>query len=163
MVPKSENAPLSASLLLRLAEAVDGYRDGVPRWFLIARQPPHHVSPFPSEDEANAALKEKKPAGSFVVLGPYVAGPEAGAQSVRKKKPKKRIKSIQIHYEGSKKPVELDPSKVDAIFLSASSLDKFVYPYYSRVSGVDQAARMRERHMSADEEPSFFHEPWSGP
>src|SRR5262245_38981214 len=71
MVPKREPGPLSASLLLRLAEAADGFRDGAPRWFLIARKPPHQVTPFESEDEANAALKKKRPAGAHLVLGPY--------------------------------------------------------------------------------------------
>jgi hypothetical protein len=95
-------------------------------------------------------------------MGPFVAGTPAVARRARKKKAKK-VKSIQIYYEGQSKPEEVDLSRVDAIFLSAAALDKFMYPYYSRVRGVRGAMKMRDAHFgdSEDPPPVVYHEPWS--
>src|SRR5262245_61139632 len=129
MVQKGESgAPLSASLLLRVAEAADGVRDGKPRWFVVSRTAPYDLTAFEDEKTARAALKKKKPAADYALTGPYVAGGEPAVRKAARKK-KDKIKSVQIHYEGKKKPLVIDPAKVDAIFLSESAKDKFLYPY----------------------------------
>jgi hypothetical protein len=158
MVPKkaSEKA-LPASLLRRVAEAADGLRDGRPHWFLVSLKAPHSAVPFDSAKAADKALA-KRGRGKFALLGPYLTKPEPAPKAARRKK--RKVRSVLIYYEGEKKPVEVDLAKVDAIFLSESALDKFVYPYFSRVHGVEQTARMRNSFMTEDE-PVSFHMPWS--
>ncbi len=164
MVPKSRSEPaLPASLLLRVAEAADGFRDGLPHWFVVRRKDPHSVTPFDSESAAATALK-KAGAAKFVIMGPFVTPPDAGVAGRKKKaKKKKKIRSILIYYEGSTKPNEVDLSTVDAIFLTESAMDKFVYPYYSRIRGVTDTAKMRGKRSMESDDPVVFHTPWSDP
>ena len=161
MVPAKESeTPLSASVLLRVAEAADGLRDGKPHWFLVSKKAPHSVKPF---DSAKAAERARAKAGKtrFMVLGPYLTKPKEGPKKKNgRARPKKKIRSIVIYYEGQKKPVRLDPARVDAIFLSQSALDKFAYPYYARVHGVEETARLRRMQLSS-EEGFEGHTPWT--
>ncbi|MGH8435557.1 MAG: hypothetical protein ACRERX_14035, partial [Pseudomonas sp.] len=155
---KESDTLLSAPILLRVAEAADGLRDGKPHWFLVSRRAPHSVKPF---DSARAAERALVKAGrrKFMVLGPYLTRPKDGPKNGRTK-PKKKIRSVEIYIEGVRKPVKLDPAKVDAIFLSQSALDKFAYPYYTRVHGPGEAARLRRTQLSS-EDPFVGHTPWT--
>ncbi|MGH7461696.1 MAG: hypothetical protein ACREMA_11820 [Longimicrobiales bacterium] len=160
MVPTSQSgAPLSASLLLRVAEAADGFRDGQPHWFLVERKAPHKLTPFDSETAANSALK-KAGAAKAVVLGPFVTGAAPAAATRKRAKAQKKVRAVHIYYEGSKKATVLDASRVDAIFLTESAREKFVYPYYSRVSGVAETARRSKRSLASDD-PVSYHLPWT--
>jgi len=47
-----------------------------------------------------------------------------------------RMRSGQVH-------TMILPPDADALFLSSTALDKFAFPYYARVYGVDSAAAMR--------------------
>ncbi|MGH7711144.1 MAG: hypothetical protein ACREOG_07665 [Gemmatimonadaceae bacterium] len=47
---------------------------------------------------------------------------------------------------GSSRTIEL-PTGTDAIFLSYPAYDKFVFPYYERVIGLEATAAMRERML----------------
>src|SRR5262245_14505889 len=136
MASKRSESPLSASILRRVAEAADGFRDGKPHWFVVTLEAPHKAVPFDSA--AAARTGQKKMGAGTVVLGPYVTQPEPRPKKLaaRKKAKAKKVARIEIYYEGVKKPVVIDPSKADAIFLGASALDKFAYPYYSRIHGV---------------------------
>jgi len=160
MVPKSQSgSPLSASLLLRVAEAADGFRDGQPHWFLVERKAPHKLTPFDNEAAANAALK-KAGAAKAVVLGPFVTGEAPDAATRKRSKARKKVRAVHVFYEGSKKATVVDVSKVDAIFLSESAREKFVYPYYSRVSGIAETARRSKRSLASDD-PVSYHTPWT--
>jgi hypothetical protein len=154
---KESGTPVPASVLLRVAEAADGLRDGTPHWFLVSLKAPHRVTPFDSETAAERARTHSGKT-RFAVLGPYLTKAPPSPAGARRKK--RKIRSVQIFYEGEKKPVEVDLSRVDAIFLSESALDKFVYPYLSRVHGVAATARMRTTHLATGE-PLSFHMPWS--
>ncbi|MGH7471614.1 MAG: hypothetical protein ACRENP_26980 [Longimicrobiales bacterium] len=140
-----------------MAEAADGLRDGKAHWFLVSLKAPHSVTPFDSAKEADKALA-KRGGGKFAVLGPYLTRSEPAPKGARRAQ--RKIRSVLIYYEGEKKPVKVDLKKVDAIFLSESALDKFVYPYMSRVHGVPETARMREAFMT-EGEPVSFHMPWT--
>jgi hypothetical protein len=159
MVRRTDSeTPLPASLLLRVAEAADGLRDGLPHWFVVSRKAPHSVTPFDSSARADRE-RDRLGRSKYVVLGPYQTPPHPAPRGARRKK--RKIRSVLIYFEGEKKPVKVDPARVDAIFLSAAALDKFAYPYYSRVHGVAEAAKMRARHLAEADAPLVFHAPWT--
>lgn len=138
-----------ASLVARLAEAVDGVRDGRAHWWLITLAFPHRRPRFfDSYEEAAAA---RNPAEESEPLGPYVNGPKG--------REKKRVKSITITYEDG---TQRTGSGKDAVLLSEAAVEKFVIPYYTHVLGVDEAQKMWTTYLESDE-PVLCHEPLSDP
>lgn len=133
------NKLLSASLLKRLAEAADGFRDGREIWCVAATKFPHELEVFFSEVEADALCKVRTKTHS--VFGPFKTGSETARLAVR---PEIIEISVTIKEGGKTKQVKVDPKEVDCLFWSESAVDKFVIPYYARLYGVEHAAKMRK-------------------
>lgn len=153
-----------ASLLKRLAEAVDGSRTGMPLFVVADSQSPHTVrGVFPSRPEAvDAARRAGITYGAF---GPFYApldtgderhswviwphGPLSMGDSVprlREAVAADNIRDIVITIntrDGRAVTSTYAPNEVDAVFFTVSALDKFAFPYYARVYGVTAAAHLR--------------------
>jgi hypothetical protein len=132
----------TASLLRRLAEAVDGYRDGQPRFVIANRQPPHRVAGvFTSADSAADSLARLPDRTGYAVFGPYRAFEKPAPVVVAEE----QVDSVIVVAKGGKRRVYLG-AKVDALFWSLPAFDKFVVPYLTAVHGPRYAAQERERY-----------------
>jgi hypothetical protein len=164
---------MSASLLRRLAEAVDGYRSGEALYVVAAWHFPHEVAGvFPSRALASEAVRRK--GLDYAAFGPYFAPPDSGNElmvyslrlcpglheldsycpdttaSLSQAVPYASIKdvTITIHAkDGTAVESVLPPSEVDAVFFTLSAIDKFVMPYYTRIYGAQFAADMRAGYL----------------
>jgi hypothetical protein len=151
---------LPPSLRKRLAEAIDGYRDGQQRWivadrnFRIDGHGHKVVRPLFLDPDAAAAARDSAAArdttkADFGVFGPFRAT-EDPAQVIdttedvmevivvtrgKTKKPDGTIKPDTTKYNGR---------EFDALFWSMPAFDKFVVPYLDSVGGAEFAKRQRE-------------------
>ena len=147
----------TASTLKRIAEAVDGYTGGGRVYVVVDSG--NVASILTSRFDADTLAKRLR----GEVHGPFTAppGPISYLPSrcvhrasmmlgyCNKIFPRIRlddIKTITLTIalkSGPTRTINL-PTDADAIFLSGSSYDKFVFPYYARVYGVSTAASMRQ-------------------
>lgn len=134
-----DTGDLPASLLKRVAQAADGFRNGRRVWFVVERAFPHAIATFFQEAEAKAAVDDN--GESHVLVGPYRT--PVGPSSMD------RVEWIDVKLAGREKPLRYNGESVDALFFSQSALDKFFYPYYTAVYGPEYAAEMRKRHTGA--------------
>jgi hypothetical protein len=137
-----DSSAKSASLLRRLAEAADGYRDGRPRWVVIHRKgiEGHHdvAGVFMSSEEANVVVQRTGP--DYAVFGPFVTVDDPPDESTPS--PKDVVEVTIKQRDGE--VIRIDPNKVDALFWTLAAFDKFVVPYLTRVDGARYAAEQRE-------------------
>jgi len=173
--PEPAPAPsaMSASLLRRLAEAVDGYRTGETLFVAAARSFPHDVAGvFATSRQAMEVARRR--GADYGVFGPYFAPPDSGNEmmlysvrpcpglhepdswcpdtmlSLNQSVPYASIKDITIIIhakDGASVETVLPPGDVDAVFFTVSAIDKFAMPYYTRVYGAQFAAEMRSAYL----------------
>jgi hypothetical protein len=164
---------MSASLLRRLAEAVDGYRSGDTLFVVAAWRFPNGVAGvFRNPREATEVARRRGVA--YGVFGPYFAPPDSGNEmmlyslqpcpglhepdswcpdttfALSQAVPYANIKDITITIhakDGASVERVLAPGEVDAVFFTLSAIDKFVMPYYMRVYGAQFTADMRAAYV----------------
>jgi hypothetical protein len=135
-----QDTTVSATMLRVLAEAADGFRTGRPVFFVADYRFPHNVA-GPFETYAQARRVKADSGARLGVFGPYVTPRDPNADSVN------RVVAVRLTIEspdGRRDTVDVDPTKVDALFFTMSAVDKFVVPYYSRVYGPEYATVLRE-------------------
>lgn len=135
----------SAPLLRRLAEAVDGYRDGMDRFVVASLESPHQVAgvvPTPEEAEALATAKSTETL-HFEVFGPYRTIPDDAVEI-----PGYVDSVVAYLHDGGRRTY--NGRTVDALFWSLPAFDKFIAPYLTSVNGVAEAARQRELYRRGD-------------
>jgi hypothetical protein len=164
LVMRDSTPPLSAGMLRRIAEAADGYRTGRNVWFAVNETAPYEIVRV-FEDAPGAA-----PRGARVV-GPYLTPADFGSPALFVPVPHvpptkygldsmlywrlppeawkmEDIDSIVItaFRRGGGAPwhVSSPGRDIDAVFFTLAANDKFVFPYYARVSGLDATLRMRD-------------------
>ena len=162
------SGPPTATLLKRLAEAVDGHRTGGTVFLVADLRPPHDVlAIFDSLEPARARVGTDPNLGAF---GPYLTERDPGAMLGWFSKcvhyqssmrpiicpggPVRRmadVDSVTIHVRMRDGTSEIIPVQkgADAIFFTLSAIDKFAIPYYVRVVGLEDAARLRQRLVNA--------------
>jgi hypothetical protein len=142
-----DTLPKSASLLRRLAEAADGFRDGKPRWVAIHRtghQGHHNVlGVFRTYEEA--AFKARTVGPEYAVFGPFVTVDDPPDKSSTETDV---VEVIVRQKNGQEKRFSADT--VDALFWSLTAFDKFIAPYLTSVDGVRYAAEQRELYRIAE-------------
>lgn len=144
--PVAAAAPATASLLRRVAEAADGFRDGIPRYVVANQVHPHNVlGAFLTRaqaDDSLASVRASDPGryASYEVFGPYTAvedPPMVAADTTEE------VLEVVVTYRGGRTS-RYKGDEVDAIFWGLPAFDKFVAPYLTSVSGVRYAAEQRE-------------------
>ncbi|HYR07004.1 MAG TPA: hypothetical protein VEQ60_04535 [Longimicrobium sp.] len=121
----------STTLLSRLAEAVDGHRYGrrvcyVGRfWYEPGKQGHRLYGPFRDCTEAEEFRESLPDKDEYGLFGPYYT----------KKQPlraadTREVAKVVVHFTGTADTITLDGEEFDAVFWSASSLEKFLIPYY---------------------------------
>ncbi len=142
---------LPASLLKRVAEAANGVRNGKQTWFVVKRDPPHNLTKHDSDTDAEEKLK--KAGAGFVKVGPFRTPKDPTHNPA--------VEWIKVKLEG-REPRTFKPEKTDALFFSASALDKFLYPYYTALHGPEKAAEIRKKHTNPQNPAAFVcHDPLS--
>ncbi len=134
--------PEPASLLRRVAEAADGYRDGKDKYVLADRKFPHPVlGVFDSLTQAQDSLSRSKPTegSEYKVYGPFRTTEDPPAVIVDSEE----VAFVTVTTKGGKTK-QYDGKEYDAIFWGLTAFDKFVAPYLTVVSGVKYAADQRE-------------------
>jgi hypothetical protein len=138
-----DSLPKSASLLRRLAEAADGFRDGMPRWVAIHRkgQQGHHdvLGVFRSFDLANDTAQKRGP--EYATFGPFVTKDDPPDLSSTDED----VVEVTVRQKNGVVK-RFSPDSVDALFWSLAAFDKFIAPYLTSVDGVRYAAEQREAY-----------------
>lgn len=131
----------SASLMRRLAEAADGFRDGKPRWVAIHRQgvEGHHRVLGVFDTFAEASFTARRAGPEYATFGPFVTTDDPPDESSG---PEDVLEVIIRQRNGEVKRYGAD--SVDAVFWSLAAFDKFIAPYLASVDGVRYAAEQRE-------------------
>ncbi len=115
---------LSAPVLRALAVAADGYRTGLPVWFVMDMRPPEHVvGVYQSLDGARHAVA--RDSTHLEVFGPFVT--ERDARQLT------RVVGITLVVSdsaGGRSTIEVDPDSIDALFLTPGAVERFLLPYY---------------------------------
>lgn len=143
----------SATLLSRLAEAVDGCRKGEPVYFVCryrydADDEGHRLhGPYPDcETAAYERERMELRADEYGIYGPYYTrgsdGWEIGSR-------RKGIKEVVVRYEDGSEIV-LDTKEYDSLFWSGAAAEKFALPYYVAIGTLDEGIALRTRGLKAD-------------
>ena len=165
---------MSAALLRRIAEAVDGNRTGEPVFVVVMRQGGYWDVPaaFPTRQAAQGYASDHPGTEWF---GPYISPPDemgspqqyllAGCKhdgtltryycpprdSLRSGSvPMAQVAEVIITVrtkDGVDHTQHYDPQHADAFFFTMSAIDKFVIPYYTWVYDASYAARLRQQSL----------------
>lgn len=139
--PPCETNPLfraSTTMLSRLAEAVDGHRCGEPAyyvgryWYTVATEGHRLFGPFKKcrdAEDFRAALPEP---GEYGIFGPFYTMKETPKSTGHE------VDKVVITFKGTAKKITLSGKEFDAVFWSASSLEKFLIPYYVSIGTVGE-------------------------
>jgi hypothetical protein len=140
-----DTLPQSASLLRRLAEAADGFRDGKPRWVVIHRrgEQGHHkvLGVFRTFEEAS--FEARRAGSEYATFGPFVTQDDPPDLS---SSDEDVVEVIVRQKNGVQKRFAGD--SVDALFWTLAAFDKFVAPYLTATEGVRYAAEQRELYRT---------------
>jgi len=137
----------SASLLRRLAEAADGFRDGRPRWVVIHRRGDrgHHDVRGVFRTFQEASFEAQRAGPEYAVFGPFVTVDDPPDKSSTETDV---VEVIVRQKNGVEKRFSAD--SVDALFWTLAAFDKFIAPYLTSVDGVRYAAEQRELYRIAE-------------
>ena len=134
---RAQDRPPSASLLRVLAEIADEYHTGDSVYLVAMYRYPHTVlGSFSSLREARSVQEDS--GSTYGVFGPYLTPRDAVADTSI------RVTGVAITFQTPDGPRTRQVHEdVDALFLTASSIDKFLIPYYSRIYGPEYARKLR--------------------
>jgi hypothetical protein len=115
-----DTAHFSAPLLRRLAEAADGYRDGVDHFVVVSLEAPHTVAEVVDTRERAESIATARSTEStrYEAFGPYRTEPDSLAQAAP-------VDSVVAYLRGGTRK-RYDGTEVDALFWSLPAYDKFV-------------------------------------
>ena len=169
----SAQAPMSAGLARVLAETADGLRDGQRHWIVASPAFPYRVSGvFSSEADARASLTRAvgdQVFGPFLTDGDLVpplpdpnpiillgckhmlfpiasimGPPYCPIRIFRWRDLQELVLTLRTPTETVRMDLLEAGTAADAMFLSLSSIEKFVLPYYARVYGPGYARTMMD-------------------
>jgi len=152
----AESKPLqSASLLRRLAEAADGYRDNESRIIVARRDPPHDVAGVFRESQTAEIDEALRTAGSgYEAFGPFATPSTDPLPSGRK-----QVSSVTVTY--TDQTTETFPAGTfDALIWSVPAFDKLIMPNLISAYGLPFATAKRTEFVSAAKAP-FPHKLYS--
>ena len=159
----SNHDSISATLLKRIAEAVDGTRTGEDVYVVASDVFPHDVAGvYPTSDAATAATKKghrvhgpyttTRDTGAAVAFAPFCHDPHSNSCPLQRPEPAWKLDDVAditvtaTHRDGKKWSASFSPAKekVDALSFTLAAADKFFIPYLVRVAGASHAAQIRD-------------------
>jgi hypothetical protein len=131
----------SASLVRRLAEAADGFRDGKPHWVVIHRRGDrgHHDVKGVFDTFAEASFTARRAGPEYAAFGPFVTMDDPPDESSSEED----VVEVIVRQKNGE-VIRFSADSVDALFWSLAAFDKFIAPYLTSVDGVRYAAEQRE-------------------
>ena len=159
---------LTATMLKRMAEAVESRRNGEVVYVVMNRDSATVAGVMPTRPDADNL--RKKLGKAYDVHGPFQGKYDLGplvdfvpkscvhdglsnmiglicdSQPMRRSQISSMSLVLKMR-DGSSRTIAL-PSGTDAVFLSYPAYDKFVFPYYEHVIGLEATAAMRQRMIS---------------
>lgn len=142
-----DTLPQPASLVRRLAEAADGYRDGKKRFVVASRKFPHRVRGVFLTD-AEARVEATRGGPDYGVFGPFQTLDDPADEVANSDERVAEV--IVIYRNGEQRRYGAD--SVDAIFWGLAAFDKFIAPYLTSVFGAAYAAQQREAYRRGESE-----------
>lgn len=165
---RASPAGVTAAMLKRLGEVVDGQRSGATIYVVMSSRTPYAVAAITST--ADSARTMAAAAGDgFEWFGPYVTIPDnrvemyATTQCPKDKKsslvicpdttmitatPISEVAEVIVTVrttDGVLHTQHFAPQHLEALFFTLSAYDKFAIPYYERVLGLGYATELRAR------------------
>jgi hypothetical protein len=152
-----------AVLYRRVAEAVHSLPTDRAYYVVLSTKSPYELIGLAGERQAAEELMRRM-GGESAVFGP-VRGEQSTPMALMqpcKHRPDSYLvcpdttisrapaDQILIIYQSGNRSdtvMSFSPDSGDAVFFTPSALDKFVFPYYERIVGIDQAYRMRQAYM----------------
>lgn len=155
--------PISATLARRLAEAADGFRNVDQVFFIAQYEDPYTILDFLTLTSAEHYFNEHNfQTTEYGIFGPYRTLDEFNKSGQKQVEDITSI-DLKIHFkDGGHENATLQGS-IDSIFFNLSSLDKFIFPYYCHVYGVDHAKKMRDTIIKEHKEKGAFFSMLSNP
>jgi hypothetical protein len=142
----------SSTLARRLAEAADGLRNTDPVYFVAGYAFPHSIKDFPDYSSAEAYLKENKYSlDDFGIFGPYQTKDDLENYKLVDIREISKVTLIVHFKDGTERKISL-PGGIDSIFFNLSAFEKFVFPYYCHLFGVEYAKELRDALIAAYKE-----------
>jgi hypothetical protein len=136
--------PQSASLARRLAEAADGLRNVNRVYFIAGLKFPHPTKDFPDLDSAKVYFSDKDfSEDEYAIFGPYKTTDELDKLNLVGVEDIKKVELTVYFEDGAKKTITL-PGGIDTIFFNLSAFEKFAFPYYCHLFGVEYAKKLRD-------------------
>ena len=171
------NIPLSAqtatvptsTVLKRIAEAVDSKGNGETVFVVVNRNSATVAETVTSQPQAEAI--RKRLGAAYDIYGPYKAKIDLGPLGDRVPddcvhdgntsnmlgpicdtglihRSEISAMSLVLKFRNGTSRTIVLPISTDALFLSYQAYDKFVFPYYERVLGLEATSAMRERMLA---------------
>lgn len=160
LVKSSTGVPLPQEALRSIVEAVDTWRGQTEAFVVFHNRPPYEIaSVHPTDAAARTAARAEQELSYFGPVAPRPKprplGPVAkttGCGLMKLSQPVSKVVLLNASdNEVGRLTVNVDgrhpnpESDVEAVFLTASGIDKFMIPYLTRVFGAEYAlARRRE-------------------
>ena len=162
---------VTATLLRRLGEVVDGHRTGGNIYVVMSYRFPHAVAAITGNRDSAVVLRQQA-GGTYDVFGPYSTQADAPQGAYYAKLPCYKVATTSVIVcpdssgsgtggaqladvlqvvisvktrDGAVHTQTLTPDRVEAVFFTMASIDKFVIPYYERVLGLAYATDLRAR------------------
>jgi len=136
--------PISATLARRLAEAADGFRNINQVFFVAQYEAPYFIKEFYDVTSAENFFSDQGFTESeYGIFGPYKTLDILNEDMYRGVEDIASI-DLTIHFNNGDVQNETINGNIDAIFLNLSAHDKFVFPYYCHLYGIDTVKKMRD-------------------
>lgn len=136
---------LPSSLVKKLGEAADGFRNSGEVFFISSYEFPHPTKDFPDLASAQAYFSDNGfSENDYGIFGPFTTEDDIcglnflGVEDIDKV-------HLTIHYKDGRQQKETFTGDIDSIFFNISSFDKFVFPYYCQVFGAEYAKKIRKK------------------
>ena len=157
----------SAVLLKRLGEVVDGHRGGVPVYVVASYDFPHPVAGV-LESQTQAEALARRAGSGYHAFGPFLTRKDPGLflaflekcvhdgvgslmhEEICPSRPSFPFSDVDtvtvtVRLKNGRVESFTVPAGTDVVFFTMAAIDKFAIPYYARILGVEEAARMRQR------------------
>ncbi len=163
---------MTATLLKRLGEAVDGYRTGRPVYVVISRTYPYAVAGVFSTRED--AVRQVRTLPGYTVSEPFLAAADDATGTIAYAA-QPCYKTLDTSYicpdtiggsllaidsvesvtvtvrarNGRAYTSQMRPQEAGAVFFTMSAVDKLLIPYYERLYGLPETDRIRAAFLRA--------------
>jgi hypothetical protein len=172
VIAQTSDSAFPAAMYRSAVEAAQSQSNEYGYFVAVGKEFPHQVLAIHRERAQADAVAGRTKVG-YGVIGPILGGQPMAMMSIllpcRHRAPsyitcpdttmsfsKQSVERILIVYQGaggSDTVMRFVPDSGDAVFFTPSAMEKFVFPYYERVFGMERANQMREEYIRRARRP----------